>query len=359
LSWKDINHPAAGGAELVSSEIMKRLVRDGHKVKLLTSQYKESASTSVIDGVEVYRSGNKLTVYHMASLQFKKKLSNWPDIVISEMNTIPFFGVYSNKKNILLCYQLAREVWFYQMFFPMSLFGYLAEPIMLRAISKKYSIALTESISTKNDLMKYGFNNVKTFNVGMGLASVKSLDNKKRSGIVLCLGSVRPMKRTLHAVKAFEYARDINKNLKMVIAGDISSSYAKKVIDYIHKSRYADFIDIKGRVSSADRIKLMSESDLILVTSIKEGWGLIVTEANSQGTPAVVYNADGLRDSVKDGQTGLLSPNSNPKAMADKIIELLSDNKKYEIIRKNAWQWSKEFTFENSYQSFLKNIIHQ
>jgi len=42
-------------------------------------------------------------------------------------------------------------------------------------------------------------------------------------------------------------------------------------------------------------IGLLQKSHVLAVTSVKEGWGLVVTEANPQGTPAVVYNVDGLR----------------------------------------------------------------
>lgn len=74
------------------------------------------------------------------------------------MNTIPFMGFsYSSTPTVLLTYQLAREVWFYQMIFPLSLFGYLIEPLYLRYMSKKYLAVLTESQSTKTNLAKFGF----------------------------------------------------------------------------------------------------------------------------------------------------------------------------------------------------------
>ena len=49
----------------------------------------------------------------------------------------------------------------------------------------------------------------------------------------------------------------------------------------------------------------MAEAHVLLMTSVREGWGLVVTEANACGTPAVVYNVPGLRDSVRNEETGL------------------------------------------------------
>ncbi|MEI6228475.1 MAG: glycosyltransferase family 4 protein [Candidatus Saccharibacteria bacterium] len=357
LTWKDRSHPLAGGAESVSGEIMDRLVLDGHTVKVITARYTDSIPRENVNGVNIYRVGNRYSVYLKARQLYKAELSGWADLVIDEMNTIPFgSGFYNKTRNVLLCYQLAREIWFYQMPFPLSLVGYLIEPFMLRRLSKKYPVAITESKSTKNDLGKYGFNNTNIFRVGMSLQPLTKLDKKPKSNIVLSLGAIRPMKRTLDAIKAFEIARDSNDELNMVIAGDKSGKYAQKVIKYASKSRHANAINIAGRVSNTERLNLMRKADVILVASVKEGWGLIVTEANSQGTPAIVYDTDGLRDSVQNNVTGILVPSLNYRTMGNNINSLLADTKKYESFRLAAWEWSKEFTFENSYKDFLKAV---
>lgn len=359
FSWKDRSHPLAGGAETVSGEIMDRLVRDGHSVKLITAMHTGAKEHETVEGLEIIRLGNRFTVYAKARRYFTENLSDWPDLVIDEMNTIPFGSAFvSKQKNVLLAYQLAREIWFYQMFFPVSLVGYLAEPLYLRLLSKKYSTVLTESNSTKQDMQKYGFQakNIQTFRVGMALKPLDKLSEKQNQRIVLSLGAMRPMKRTLHAVKAFESARDKDSSLRMVIAGDTSGKYAQNVLSYIASSRHTSAIEVKGRVSNDVRLELMQTASVILVTSVKEGWGLIITEANSQGTPAIAYNVDGLRDSVKDNETGLLVANNDFATMGKAIVELINNPSKYETLRQKAWQWSKEFTFENSYQDFMSHI---
>lgn len=81
-----------------------------------------------------------------------------------------------------------------------------------------------------------------------------------------------------------------------------------------------------------------------------------MTEANSQGTPAVVYDADGLRDSVKNNETGIICQKNNPENLADNIVNLLENKEKYEMLRKNAWEWSKKINFEKSYKDFINFI---
>ena len=357
FSWKDNNHPAAGGAEHVSWGIMKRLVRDGHQVRLITARYEGSKAHETVDGVEIFRDGGRYSVYPKARRLFKSKMADWPNLAIDEMNTLPFgVAFYSRKPRVLLTYQLARKVWFYQARFPISVIGYVIEPLYLFALSRMYRRVLTESESTRQDLRTFGFHerSVHVFRISIGLTPVKAVNPNKPLNSVLILGAMRPMKRTLDAVKAFELARDRKPELKLSVAGDSSGAYGEKVLKYIESSRHAEAIDVLGKVSADERVRLMRESAVILVTSIKEGWGLIVTEANSQGTPAIVYAAEGLRDSVKDGETGRVVKPGDIFDLGNAVYELLGDRKTYARFCANALEDSRQYTFENSYSDFLE-----
>ncbi len=98
----------------------------------------------------------------------------------------------------------------------------------------------------------------------------------------------------------------------------------------------------------------MSRSHLILVTSIREGWGLVIIEASACGTPAVVYNAPGLVDAVKDGETGIVCKKNTPFNLAENVIKLLKNKDLYKKTQKNTWEWSKEFNWEKPARKFLE-----
>lgn len=358
LTWKDLSHPEAGGAELVNEEIAKRLIKNGYEVIFLVSGYKGSKKEEVVDGYKVVRLGNRWLVYYEAFKFYRTHLRAWPDLVIDEINTIPFFAkFYSGIKNIIFIHQLCREIWFYQMPFPLNLIGYLAEPIYLRLLNDRKVITVSQS--TKHNLMNYGFkgNNIQIIHEGITLKPIKSLRLKKfKNPTLLCLGAIRPMKRTHHAIKAFEAARKHIPNLKLMLAGKAIGSYGRKILSLLEKSDFRGNIKYLGSINEKKKIKLLQQCHLILVTSVKEGWGLVVTEANSQGTPAAVYNIDGLRDSVQHGITGVISQENNPKALGGEIVDLLKSEEKYLQIRKRAWQWSREFNFNNTYKDFVKII---
>lgn len=356
MAWKDIRHPQAGGAEVVTDNICKRLVSDGHEVILLTAAYAGAAEKDELHGYTVIRGGGRFGVYLKAHTYYKKQLANWADLVIDECNTLPFFAkFYAKKPRIMFFHMLCREIWFYQLPKYIGWIGYILEPLYLRMLSSEKVI--TVSNSTKQDLMKYGFKdkNISIISEGIELTPVKDLVTiqKFEQQTILSLGSVRAMKRTLDQVKAFEIAKQASPDLKMIIAGDYSDTYGTSVAEYVSRSTYKDDISMIGRVTEEEKMRLLQKSHVLLVTSIKEGWGLVVTEANSQGTPAVVYDVDGLRDSVKDGVTGLVTK-PTPQSLADSTLKLFNDEDEYAKIRAAAHAWSMEITFTKAYGDFTR-----
>jgi glycosyltransferase involved in cell wall biosynthesis len=360
LTWKDSKHPQAGGAEVVSSELAKRLVKAGHEVTFVTSGYKNASHTDTIDGYSVIRVGGRFTVYWQAYRYIKKNLADWPDLVVEEINTIPFCTRFylRDKPRLMFFHMLCREIWFYQLRLPLSVVGYALEPIYLRLLSAERAIAM--SLSTKKDLIRHGFHpkKVAVISEGIELEPITHLEPsaKHSKPTIVSLGSIRPMKRTMDQIKAFELAKAEMPDLQMMIAGGAGGNYGKKVLETIARSPYAADIKYLGRISAAEKLELLQRAHLITVTSVKEGWGLIVTEAASQGTPAAVYNVDGLRDSVQHGKTGSVCTENTPAQLAKNIVDLLSDTAQYRRLQQNAWEWSKQINFETSFKQFSEAV---
>ena len=357
LSWKDRENPLAGGAEVVAHELAKRLVADGHAVTFVTAGFNGAAPETTTNGYRVVRVGSRFTVYLAAWRWYRAHGRGQFDLVIDECNTMPFFAkFYTRTRTVMFFHMLCRQIWFHEFPQPLSTIGYLVEPVYLRLLASLPAITISES--TRQDLMRYGYQarNIKVISEGIELEPVSDIDSisKFTDPTMLSLGAMRAMKRTLDQVKAFEIAKATIPNLKLKMAGDSSGPYAKKVLSYISSSPYKADIEVLGRVTKEQKITLMQRAHFITVTSVKEGWGLIVTEAASQGTPAVVYNVDGLRDSVRDGQTGLIVATNTPIALADKISKLLSEPKLYSALQHSGWEWSRTITFDRGYSELLR-----
>ena len=360
FTWKDRKNPLAGGAEAINEGIAKKLAENGHEVIFLVAGFKGSKKEEEIDGYRVIRVGGRWTTYFQAYKYYKKNLKGWADLVVDEVNTIPFFcKFYVKEKNILLVYQLCREIWFYQMAFPLNLIGYLAEPLYLRLLSDRSVI--TESDSTRADLQKHGFKkeNISIIPIALDIKPAEKLENieKYQDFTILSLGAIRKMKGTQDQLRAFEIAKEKIPELKLKIAGEAGDRYGKKFLKLIKNNRYKDDIEYLGRVDANKKLELLQRCHLILVTSVKEGWGLTVTEAGSQGTPAIVYNVDGLKDSVKNGETGVVCAKNNPQNIAENIAKLYNDKNLYEQLRSDSWQYAKEFSWTQTYEEFIKQVI--
>jgi glycosyltransferase involved in cell wall biosynthesis len=99
-----------------------------------------------------------------------------------------------------------------------------------------------------------------------------------------------------------------------------------------------DAVKFTGLLSEADKDVILRDAHLLLHTSVREGWGLNVVEANAFGTPAVVYPVAGLRESTLHDQTGFLARRETPASLAEAIISLIGDDARYQRYRHAAWE---------------------
>lgn len=360
LAWKDINHPKWGGAEVVLTELMERQAQEGHQLTLLTSRYPGAAARERLpNGIEVIRVGsNRYTHPTQALLYYLRHLRGKFDLIVETVNTAPYFSLLFKGKSrgVALYHQLARDIWFFESKPPISHLGYyVVEPLSTWLLGRAKARLITVSNSTKQDLLRYGWREEKVHIIseGIHIEPISQLDGiaKYDHPTMICFGGIRSMKRTLDQIIAFEVAKKKIPSLQFKLAGDAPGEYGITTLKRIKDSPYAKDIEYLGRISKAEKIALMQRAHLIAHTSVKEGWGLVVTEAASQGTPAVVYDADGLRDSVRHGRTGLVTA-PDPAHLAEAIVNLLTNHTLYEKLRRNAWEWSKEITFERSYEDF-------
>jgi glycosyltransferase involved in cell wall biosynthesis len=69
----------------------------------------------------------------------------------------------------------------------------------------------------------------------------------------------------------------------------------------------------------------LKESGLLVLPSLAEGFGLVLIEAMAAGVPVIATDVGGIRDVVRDGQTGLLVRPGDPAAMAEEIKRIILD----------------------------------
>jgi glycosyltransferase involved in cell wall biosynthesis len=353
FNWRCWLNPSMGGAEVFTYEVAKRWVVLGHEVTLFTSKFPGCKDEETLDGIKIIRAGGRFTVYRQAknfySKRFKKEGYH---VIIDEINTKPFFAqkfAQNGEKVVALIHQLAREFWFYETPFPVSYIGYhFFENLWLKQYVDVPTV--TVSKSTRDDLVALGFEHVSIVPEGSNFEPLKVLPQKNTKPIVVFSGRLKRAKRPDHAIKAFAFVKDKIPNAELWVFGD---GPFWKTLESLSGSGVKFF----GHLSNSERRELLRQSWVLMVPGIREGWGLNIIEANALGLPAVAYDVPGLRDSVKNNETGLLVEGGNIKDLAEKTLRVLSDEMLRKTLSVNAINYSRQFSWEITAGEFMKLIV--
>jgi len=365
LNWKDIKHPQKGGAEVIAFELAKRLIRDHHKVTFFCMSFDGSKQNEQIDGIKIIRKGNQFSVFIHAFFYYLR-LKIKPDKVIEMINSVCWqTPLYIPKsKRVAYLNQLAREVWFYEFNFLAALFGYIFES--LEYLTYKSTKFICYSESTKNDLVKIGIpiKNIKSFQVGIDHLKYNQAGMKSKFPLFIFVARLVSMKRADLCIKAMSKVIKYFPKAKLAIIGNgPQEKYLKQLENDLKLDKSVEFVDKNNfflEKNTIDiKVKLMQQAWSLLMPSVKEGWGMVVTEAAACGTPAIVTNVTGLRESVIDKQTGIvLSPRPSENELADAIILICKNLKLREKLSKNCFSFAKKFTWESSYEKFKQILAY-
>lgn len=348
LNWRDLKDPKAGGAEVLTHEMAKRWIQEGHEVIQHNARFKGSKSAEVIDGVRIVRHGNYLTTY-IYSFFFALLNGSKFDVIVEEIHGIPYFLVLLGRKNlVILALEVAKNHWSLVYPFPINILGRLLEILYLN-LYRNYPF-LTISQSTKEELIKEKIpgGNITILPMGLTVIIPKNPPDKEKKITLMFLGRLAPIKGIEDAIKAVSLVAEKINDFQFWIVGSGEEFYQKKLQSAIKKMGIEKNTKFWGFVDQEKKFELLSKAHILLVPSKNEGWGLIVPEAGIVGTPSVVYNVTGLKDIVSDGVDGLVVSSNNPKGMTEKILRLVEDKDMYNMIRKNIQKKAEKYSWEET-----------
>jgi len=353
LNWRDTKNPKSGGAEVVTLEHARAWIKNGHKVTWFTSKFEKSKEEEKLDAIDIVRRGNFLTVYLYAPVFYLFSKQKF-DVVIDEIHGLPFFTpIFVRKPKIAFIHEVAREIWDYMYPFPVNKIGKLIEPLYFKLYRNIKFWSVSES--TTDDLVGYGIKRKNCYVIHSPASNnvLSSFPKKEKNPTFVFVSRVVKMKGIEEVIRAFFYILRQNRDAKLWIVGDGEKKYVEELKDTMRSYSIGPKVRFYGKVSKNEKLTLMRRAHLLLHASIKEGWGLVVIEAASQATPAVVYDVAGLRDSVKNGKTGIVLKENSGKEMARETLNLLENKKKYNSFQKNGLAWAKSLTWDKATEQSL------
>ncbi len=342
LNRRCIKHPEKGGAEVYTLELARALTEQGYKVEWFSSRVNGLNDREESEGITFVRKGNELTT-HFYGLLYALKKRDW--VIIDEFNGLGFLTFFMHNSTILI-YQLYSEFWTAELGIP-GYFLKIIERLLLRLYRKRPAITISES--TAGDLKDLGFSDITIIHCGLDSNVLDHVPDKEKTPTLLYLGRLKRTKNSEDAIRAFLKVKETLGTAKLWIAGD------GPLYGYLTET-YKEYSDIHFWGFVDDRVKhdLLQRAHFLLVPSIREGWGLVVIEANAAGTPAIGYRVKGLVDSIRDGRTGILV--DDPESMATQAIAYWQNKKKYDSLCIQALEWAREFSWTETRKQFIRHL---
>ncbi|QIK86194.1 glycosyltransferase family 4 protein [Erysipelothrix sp. HDW6B] len=168
----------------------------------------------------------------------------------------------------------------------------------------------------------------------------------------------------LHADKGFDRLLDIwalfveaHPDYQLKIYGD--GPLRNDLIDKAAKLQITSTVSFPGNIDNTDLITEMGSSVAYALTSISEGFGLVLIEAMSQYTPVIAYDVRASPSAIiTDGVDGYLIKENDAQSFADKLALLATDDTMRDTMSRNAQKTSQKYTKEyiqNSWLALIEN----
>jgi glycosyltransferase involved in cell wall biosynthesis len=166
------------------------------------------------------------------------------------------------------------------------------------------------------------------------------------------LGRLKRYKGVQHVVRAFAAMAHPTATLEIAGAGDYRPALERLAasLDLGERVRFL------GRISEAEKLRLLRRAWALIFASPKEGWGITNLEAAASGTPVVASNSPGIRESVRDGETGYLVPHGDAHAMAAAMGRLAADRELVARLGAQARRFAETFTWERAAEETERHL---
>jgi phosphatidyl-myo-inositol dimannoside synthase len=359
--------PNPGGIAIFMHNICAQLSNLGHRVDIIA---KKSGDTNSFDRKQIYNIYRCPIYKHLSSLvpilkTMMLHVKNHYDIIIlghfmtthaigailiSELQGIPYV-VLSHGND--LDYQISNWI----------------DEIVANIVIKNSSQFLCNSYYVKEKILKKGYRggvnifhpgvDTEKFNPNIDKDEIQIRYANKENKIIFTAARLVSYKNIENILRSLVFVIKKIPNITYIIAGEGEQRYNLGNISRdIGIDKYVKFI---GYVENDKLPAIYCASDIYVMPSIIETFGISFIEANACGKPVIGGQIGGVEDAIVNGETGLLVNPNNIEEIAEAIIKILSDNNLSEKLGKNGRKRAeKEFDWKikgKEIETLLQNIL--
>lgn len=364
LNWRDLKNPRAGGAEVHMEEILRHLGRRGHDCTLLTSGFRGALPAEEADGYRIVRGGHEYDFNLVVPFLLRRTAAQAPpDVVLDDINKIPFYSPLFSRAPVLavIPHLMGRAV-FHEVNPLLAAAVYALEQPVRHVYRRCHFEVISES--TREDLVARGFPAERITVVHCGVdRAVYNVDARARKAPqprLVYVGRIKRYKSVEHAIRALATVRRRVPDCTLSIIGDGDGLDGLRAL--AARLGLDGAVEFAGFVPTVEKVRRLQEAHVAVNPSVREGWGLTNVEANACGTVCVAADAPGLRDSVLDGRTGFLYAYGDVDAMAERIVQLLTDSALRERMETEALAWAASLTWERcgaESESLIARVVEE
>ena len=354
IAWRDLDDPEAGGSELHAHEIATRWAEAGIDVSLRTSGIAGQGPTAQRAGYSVERRSGRYGVFPSVISSGMRRRPAAGDALVEIWNGMPFFSpLWFKGPRITVLHHVHDEMW--QMVLP-GILGKVGDTIERRIAPPVYQREriVTLSDSSREEIverLRLSADRVVVAHPGIAPSFMPGAERSEHP-LIVAVGRLVPVKRFDVLIKELAQVRRQVPDLEAMIIGE---GYERPALESLRRSLGAEsWLSMPGFVDDAALIDAYQRAWVVASASLREGWGMTLTEAAACGTPAVATNIAGHRDAVSPQQSGLLV--NDLSSLSTGLVEVLTDQSLRSSLQAGALSWSRRFSWDTTAQIALEQL---
>jgi glycosyltransferase involved in cell wall biosynthesis len=314
-----------------------------------------------LDGIDVHRVGTRQTFPFLARRYFRRHLAAvGHDLLVEDINKVPLYTPrWGGPPVVAIVPHLFGGTVFQELAAPLAAAVWVAERPLARVYRSVPFEAISES--TADDLVARGIPRERVRVIYLGIDSRQyTPDPTARSPrpVFAYLGRLKRYKGVDIIIRAFARMCDREATLEIAGAGDYRPALERLAASL----DLADRVTFLGRVTETEKLTLLRRAWALALASPKEGWGITNLEAAACGTPVVASNSPGIRESLRDGETGYLVPHGDTGAMAAAFDRLAGSPELVRTLGEAGRRFAATFTWERAAaetEAHLEEVVKQ
>ncbi len=346
LAWRDLDDVEAGGSELHAHNVASIWAEAGLKVTMRTSFAPGRPPRTVRSGYTVIRKAGRYLVFpRSVASEIAGRLGPC-DGLVEIWNGMPFLSpVWWHGPRMVWLHHVHGPMWAMTLPPRLAAMGVLLEERIAPPLYRRSSVVTLSESSKAEMVNELGFRpeRVRVIPPGIDPRFSPGAARAERP-LVVAVGRLVPVKNFERLIRLMNEVRRDIRDVSLVIVGD---GYERDALEALIAELGAEtWVRLAGRVSDDELIDLYRRAWTIASTSVREGWGMTITEAAACGTPAVATRIAGHSDALEEGRSGLLG--TTDEELVAHLRAVLSDSQLRARLQQGALERAASLTWDST-----------